>query len=222
MDRRSDSLKAPDRELVQDKLTESQALSLTKVPEAFFRREATLVAPDMLGLILVHHNEEGVTAGIITEAEAYQGPEDRACHAYNWTRTPRNEPLYGPPGYSYVYFCYGMHYLFNVVTMEEGVPHGVLVRSLQPVTGQALMLKRRRGRTPLAQGPGRLCQAMGIGRLQNGVNLRSDRLFIAYPPQTPQNLVPEFFVKITPRIGVDYAGEAKDYPWRFVLQPKSG
>ncbi len=211
-------MKACGGELGQDKLTETHALEISKVPAAFFGRRALLVAPAMLGLVLVHHTKEGVTAGVITETEAYQGPEDRACHAYRGARTPRNEMLYGQPGRSYVYFCYGMHYLFNVVTMEEGTPHGVLVRSLEPVTGLGLMLERRQGRTPLTQGPGRLCQAMGIGRSQNGVDLHGHRLFIAYPPP---GLVPEFSVEATPRIGVDYAGEAKDYPWRFVLQPKS-
>lgn len=192
---------------------ETSLQRLARLPREFFARHALSVAPELLGLILVHKTAEGTTAGIITEVEAYVGPEDRACHAYNGRRTKRNEVMYGPPGFSYVYFTYGMHYCFNVVVAQEEVPHAVLVRSLEPVFGIELMLKRRRGKLPLTKGPGRLCQAMGIGRQENGKDLVNGDLFIGYPPK---DLRLSFEITRTPRIGIDYAKEAKYYPWRFL------
>lgn len=202
----------------KDRLSAQDALNLERVPLSFYRRRALEVAPDLLGLVVVRNLEEGVTAGYITECEAYEGPEDRACHAYNGLRTRRNQALWGPPGHAYVYFTYGMHYLFNTVTMKEDVPHGVLIRSLKPVTGLDIMAGRRRGMMPLTKGPGRLSQAMAIGRRQNGTSLQQDDFFLGYPPE---GLVAEFSVETTPRIGIDYAGEARDYPWRFTMVPKS-
>lgn len=189
--------------------------ALPRMPREFFARNALDVAPDLLGLILAHKTPEGTTAGLITEVEAYAGPEDRACHAYGWRRTRRNEVMYGPPGFAYVYFTYGMYYCFNVVVASEGIPHAVLVRSLEPVFGMDLMLKRRKGRLPLTEGPGRMCQAMGIGREQNGKDLLGEELFIARPPE---ELDISFEILTTPRIGIDYAGEAREYPWRFVAR----
>lgn len=202
----------------KDVLTVEMARGLLKLPKDFYARRALLVAPDLLGKILIHDSKDGLTAGIITETEAYEGPEDRACHAYGGRKTARNEPLYGPPGHAYVYFTYGMHYLVNAVTADEGTPHGVLMRSLMPVTGLELMLCRRNGRAPLTEGPGRLCQAMAIGRAQNTADLGTSPLFIAYPPASlTSKVLGNYAIQITPRIGVDYSGEAKDYPWRFLV-----
>ena len=202
----------------KDILSPEVARRLQKLPEAFYARRALLAAPDLLGKVLVHDNEDGLTAGIITETEAYEGPDDQACHAFGGRRTARNEPLYGPPGRAYVYFTYGMHFLVNAVTAEEGTPHAVLIRSLMPVTGLGLMFRRRNGRTPLAKGPGRLCQAMGIGRGENTADLQTDPLFIAYPPENlSDKALGDYTIQETPRIGVNYSGEAKDYLWRFVM-----
>ena len=202
----------------KDVLSAKAAKRLPRLPKAFYARRALLVAPDLLGKVLVHDTENGLTAGIITETEAYEGPEDRACHAFGGRRTARNEPLYGPPGRAYVYFTYGMHFLFNAVTAEEETPHAVLVRSLMPVTGLELMFRRRNGRIPLAEGPGRLCQAMGIRRAQNTGDLLAGPLYIAYPPEDlSADMSGNYEIQRTPRIGVDYSGEAKDYPWRFVM-----
>jgi len=202
----------------KDILSPEAVRCLQRLPKDFYRRRALDVAPDVIGKILVHDTGDGITAGIITETEAYEGPEDRACHAFGGRRTQRNEPLYGPPGRAYVYFTYGMHFMFNAVAAEEGTPHAVLVRSVWPVGGVDLMLRRRNGRHPLTQGPGRLCQAMGIGRQQNTADLETGPLYIAYPPEGfPDRAALSHSIRTTPRIGVDYSGEAKYYPWRFVI-----
>lgn len=192
---------------------------IERLPRKFYARHALEVSLDLLGLMLIHKTGDGPTAGIITEVEAYAGPGDRACHAYNMRRTKRNEIMYGLPGMAYVYFTYGMHYCFNVVVSEEGIPHAVLIRSIEPVLGESLMLSRRKGRLPLASGPGRLSQAMGIGREQNGADLITGNLYIAKPPDS-HKVTGELQIVRTPRIGIDYAGEARDYPWRFMLYPK--
>lgn len=203
----------------------------------FFRRHGLEVAPELLGLLLVHEKEEGITAGRIVEVEAYIGPEDRASHAYGGRRTPRNEAMYGPPGHAYVYFTYGMHHCLNVVCSEEGTPHAVLIRSVEPVAGVRLMAQRRgllqrynqllsRDQSSpeavplklaklLCSGPGRLCQSFGITLLQNGADLVRGNLYLAFPSAT--GLPSRSEVVATKRIGIDYAGEARDYPWRFYL-----
>ena len=192
---------------------------LGRLPQNFYTRTALEVAPDLLGLLLVHKAGSETTAGIITETEAYAGPEDRACHAYNMRKTRRNQVMYGPPGTAYVYLVYGLHHCFNVVVFREGIPHAVLVRSIEPVLGEEVMLKHRNGKLPLALGPGRLCQAMGIGKQHNGANLLAGNLYIAEPPKSYKTR--KFKIVKTPRIGIDYAGDARDYPWRFVLSPSS-
>lgn len=191
--------------------------NLRRVPRDFYRRHALMVAPDLLGLLLVHETETGVTGGLITEVEAYAGTEDPASHAFKGRRTKRNEVMYGPPGVSYVYFTYGMHYCFNIVVGEVGVPHAVLVRSILPVIGENLMEKRRHGRKPLSQGPGRLCQAMGIDTSHNGLDLVESRLFLAFPPREIKDKYP-FTIETAPRVGIDYAGPARLYPWRFIAR----
>ena len=127
-----------------------------RLSKGFYGRNALEVAKDLLGLVLCHETGDGLTAGIITEVEAYIGPKDKACHAYGGRRTKRNELMYGPPGFAYIYFTYGMHFCFNVVVAAINQPHAVLVRSIQPICGQDIMMKRRKNRFPLASGPGRL------------------------------------------------------------------
>lgn len=183
-----------------------------RLPRNFYRRHGLVLAPELVGLLLVHETPEGVTAGLIVETEAYIGPEDRACHAFAGRITRRNHTMYGPPGTAYVYFTYGMHFCFNVVAAEEGIPHAVLVRALEPVKGENLMRVRRRNRFPLATGPARLCQAMGIDLRHNGADLVEGDLYVALPPA---RLRRSFEVRASRRIGVDYAGEARNYPWRF-------
>ena len=159
-------------------------------------------------------------SGVIVETEAYAGVIDRASHAFNGRRTARNESMYAEPGTSYVYFTYGMHFCFNVVCGEKGVPLAVLVRALEPVEGIEEMTRRRAsGRnalglermrvTDLCSGPGKLCSAMGIDRALDGVDLpSSERLWIERGEEVKE-------IGVGPRIGIDSAGEWVSKPMRF-------
>lgn len=181
---------------------------------AFFApgRDTREIARDLLGRILVH----GETAGRIVETEAYLGVTDRACHAWGGRRTPRLEPLYGPPGHAYIYLIYGMYHCLNVVTKPEGQPECVLIRALEPLTGLERMAARSGGKKKpeqLCAGPGRLCRALGLDRSLSGANLLDGRFFLA-----EGSPLPEADILSSPRIGVDYAGEDKDRPWRFFVK----
>jgi DNA-3-methyladenine glycosylase len=157
------------------------------LPHAFYARPTLEVAHDLIGKVLIHRTRAGVAAGVIVEAEAYIGEDDPACHAAPGP-TPRNAPLYGPPGFAYVYFTYGMHYLVNAVTEPEGSPAAVLIRALEPIEGIGLMRRRRaRGaRRPaggfaphdLCRGPGNLTRALGIDLRQNRADLTGRALWI--------------------------------------------
>ena len=162
-----------------------------KLPRAFYDRATLDVASDLIGKVLVHNRRGVRTSGAIVEVEAYIGESDPACHAAPG-RTPRNAPLYGPPGFSYVYLNYGIHCLVNVVTEEEGSPAAVLIRALEPLEGLSVM-RRRRARAVIGRplrsasqlsdhelclGPGNLTMAMGITLDENRVDLAGDRLFI--------------------------------------------
>ena len=152
------------------------------LPRDFYARPTLEVARDLIGKVLVHKTRAGVTSGMILETEAYIGEDDPACHAAAG-RTPRNAPLYGPPGFAYVYFNYGMHHLVNAVTEPEGSPAAVLIRALEPVEGINAM-KRRRGvngdvpEAHLCRGPGNLTRAMGITLTDNLRDLVSSPLVI--------------------------------------------
>lgn len=187
-----------------------------KLPRSFYTQpDVVTVARRLLGQLLVVPSRAGRVSGLIVETEAYQGPEDRASHAYGGRRTPRTETMYATGGTAYVYFVYGMYYQFNVVTGVAEVPHAVLVRAVEPVEGLALM-RRRRGGGPLhglTSGPGKLCIALGIDRRLDAADLLGDRIWLeARPP------VPPAAVASGPRIGIDYAGAWVDRPWRFWLR----
>ncbi len=168
------------------------------------------VARESIGKLLVHVTREGSVAGRIVEAEAYRGPADRAAHSAGGRRTARTEVMFGPPGHAYVFFVYGMHWNMNLVTGREGEPHAVLIRAVEPILGMDLMSVRR-GKAPdrpeLSNGPGKLCQAFAIDRRSYGVDLCGDRLFLADAPRVR--------VARSRRVGIDYAGEWVDKPWRF-------
>ncbi|HEY8475248.1 MAG TPA: DNA-3-methyladenine glycosylase [Chloroflexota bacterium] len=176
--------------------------------EAFFRRPTLVVARDLIGATLVHETPDGVVAGVIVETEAYP-VGDPASHAFRG-RTARNAAMFGPPGRAYVYRCYGVHWCFNVVTEDEGVGAGVLVRALQPLWGLASM-RARRGEVPdrdLCRGPGRLTRALGIDDRHDGWDLMGS---------TPLRLVgpiPQLPVVAAPRVGIRAAREA---PYRFLV-----
>lgn len=173
----------------------------------FFDRAARLVARDLIGALLVSEVDGVRTAGRIVETEAYEGPDDPASHAWSRTgRTARNDPLFGPPGTAYLHLNYGIHWCFNVVTAAEGVPHGVLLRALEPTVGLDRM-RARRGRDELTNGPARLAQALGLRPdLQRHPLWRPPVWIAAGPP------VPDELVACTTRVGIR---RAADRPWRF-------
>jgi DNA-3-methyladenine glycosylase len=185
---------------------------------SFYQRDTIMVARDLLGKILVHESIEGKTSGRIVETEAYRGPEDQAAHSSGGRRTARNEVMYGQKGYAYVYFIYGLYYCFNLTTGKvPGKPEAVLLRALEPVEGEDLMTKRRGAKqgkfTGLTNGPSRLCMAMSITKAQNKLDLTSPPLYIKDAAPILQEDIIE-----TTRVGVDYAGECKNYPWRFYVK----
>jgi len=173
------------------------------------------VAKAAIGKLLVHDTPEGVVAGRIVETEAYRGPEDRAAHTWGGRRTARTEAMFGPPGFAYLFFVYGMHWQLNLVTTREGAPHAVLVRAVEPVAGASLMAARRglpETNVNLTNGPGKLCQAFGIARHHYGVDLTRGSLFLSNAP------MPVGKLGRSARIGVDYAEAWADKPWRFFEQ----
>ncbi len=180
---------------------ESPALRL---PRAFYARPALEVAPQMLGLWLVHDGPHGRMSGRIVEVEAYVGVDDLASHASKGL-TGRTSVMFGPPGHAYVYLIYGMHHCFNAVTDSDGVAGAILVRALEPDPQVA-------GRT---DGPGRLCRALGIDRTHNTLDLTSE----AHSPLwlERRDAPPVTGVATSPRIGVDYAGAWAARPWRFFV-----
>lgn len=177
----------------------------------FYLRSALEVARDLIGKQLVHVTPEGITKGIIVETEAYLGKIDPAAHSYKAPPTGRTAVQYGPGGYAYVYTIYGLHCCMNVVTNLPQVPEVVLLRALEP-TGGIFLMASRRGTTDLhslCSGPGKLTQAMGITKADYGTDLLGDTLYIEDTGVSP----PE--ISATPRINIDYAGDAAAYPWRF-------
>jgi DNA-3-methyladenine glycosylase len=180
---------------------------------SFYHRPTLTVAEELLGKVLVHRTPAGVAAGMIVEAEAYIGEDDPACHAAPGP-TRRNAPLYGPPGFAYVYLNYGIHYLVNAVTEADGHPAAVLIRALEPIDGIRLMEKRRApdGRhidaADLCRGPGNLTRALGITLTDNLLDLTSSRLYIE------DRGLPRAEVAWGPRIGIRVGVEKR---WRCWL-----
>lgn len=190
---------------------------MKQLPREFYTRSNVLeVARDLIGKKLVVPARNGSrVAGIIVETEAYRGPEDRASHAYNSRRTNRTETMYAIGGTAYVYFVYGMYNQFNVVTNVEDIPHAVLVRAVEPIEGLDIMRRRRADRSEyqLTSGPGRLCLAMGIDRGLDKADLLGDRVWIeAGVPISPRQIARG------PRVGIDYAQEWIEKPWRFWIR----
>lgn len=182
-------------------------------PEFYTRSNVLSVARELLGKLLVVPTEDGRrVSAMIVETEAYRGPRDRASHAYGGRRTNRTETMYQMGGTAYVYFVYGMYYQFNVVTNVEDIPHAVLIRGVEPVEGIDLMRKRRH-RHPdhnLTNGPGKLCIALRIDRKLDRADLSGDRVWL----EDAENIRPSRIVS-GPRIGIDYAAEWVNKPWRF-------
>lgn len=191
---------------------------MKKLPFEFYKRgDVTIIAKELLGKILVTRFDGIYTSGRIVEVEAYNGVIDRASHASGGRRTARNEIMYANGGVSYVYLCYGIHYLFNVVTNSREIPHAVLIRALEPLEGIPDMLLRTGKKTldnTLTRGPGNLSKAMGISIQHSGRTLRSKDLYIADDGHEYQPAL----IASSPRIGVDYAGEDSFLPYRFFVK----
>lgn len=202
---------------------------MARLDETFFLRDTVRAAQDLLGCYLVRETDGEVMACRITETEAYIGAIDKACHAYGGRRTPRTETLYAAPGTAYVYLIYGMYNCLNFVTGPEGEASAILVRGCAPAYNEDAMAMRRFGvrtaemsayqRKNFLNGPGKLCKALAIDRTLNGLPLGSGRLYLA-------DELPELGLTRRPadlpfhtgkRIGIDYAEEAVDFPWRFWL-----
>jgi DNA-3-methyladenine glycosylase len=184
----------------------------TRLPRTFYTRPSLEVARDLLGRIVVRPQPDGARlAGRIVETEAYR-QDDPASHSFHG-RTARTEVMFGPPGHLYVYFTYGMHFCMNVVTGEDGEGSAVLLRAVEPLEGLPEMSRRRRTADPrlICSGPGRLCQAFGVDRSLNGVDLvAGGELHIETGRPTP-----DAEVGVGPRVGIRVA---VDQPWRFVVE----
>ena len=186
-----------------------------KLEREFYNRDTLTVARELVGKIFVHDSPEGKVKARITEVEAYIGPEDKAAHSYGNRPSARTKIQYGEGGYVYTFLIYGMYVCMNVVTNLADKPEVVLFRSLEPLEGLELMKQRRKTEKVrnLCSGPGKLCQAMGITREHYGADLCGDELYIEDAPE-----LSEEEICADKRINIDYAEEAKDYPWRFTIK----
>lgn len=202
------------------------------LPQAFFDRDTVTVARELVGKYLVRRYDGITLAGRITETEAYVGRLDKACHAYAYRRTERTRTLFAPPGTAYVYLIYGMHCCLNLVTEPEGEPAAVLIRGIEARHNKNIIAENRfackmeelspRQRKNFLNGPGKVCAGMGIDRSLNGLPWGSEPLFVcerlsdAGLCDVPGDaFLPE--VRVGRRIGIDYAEEAADFPWRFYI-----
>lgn len=190
---------------------------MSTLPAGFYRHSDVVhLSRDLLGKFLMTDFGEGISGGMIIETEAYQGPEDRASHAYNNRRTKRTEVMFHNGGVAYVYLCYGMHHLFNIVTNIEGVPHAVLIRAIRPTDGIDIILARRKKAKidkNLTAGPATVTQALGIKTSHNGALLTKPPIWIEDREIT---VMPDQ-IKTGKRVGIDYAGKDAHLPWRFQL-----
>lgn len=197
---------------------------MKKLERSFYERDTLLVAEELLGKLLVRRIGGDEIVGRIVEVEAYMGEEDKAAHSYGRRRTQRNEVMYGEAGHIYVYFIYGMHYCFNVITEKIDVPRGVLIRALEPIKGIDIMAKNRYKKVydelnksekrNITNGPAKLCRALGITVEQNGTDICGEELFIGSDEGYTEN----FDIIHTTRINIDYSEEARYYPWRFYIK----
>lgn len=185
-----------------------------RLSRTFYARSTLQVASDLLGKVLVRRIGRRRLAGRIVETEAYVGPHDLACHASKG-HTPRTSVMFGPPGYAYVYMIYGFYFCLNVVTEPAGYPAAVLLRAIEPLENVDLMRRLRNNphrETNIASGPGKLCMAMSIDKQLNGADLLGSQIRIEDWKLDPGT------IRTSPRVGVDYAGEYKDKPWRFYVE----
>jgi DNA-3-methyladenine glycosylase len=193
-----------------------QVQDAIKLSLAFYQRKNVVrIARELLGKMLFTNAEGVITGGVIVETEAYSWRE-RGCHAFGSKLTPRTSVMFKPGGHAYVYLCYGVHHMFNIVTNVEGVPEAVLVRALEPCHGIPEMV-RRRGKSVkfnhLTSGPGRLTKSMGIDRSFNGKILNDHEIWLQDARRVPGNKI-----VASRRVGIDYAGKDAQLPWRFSIK----
>lgn len=185
-------------------------LSLSKT--YFENSDVVFLARDLIGKQLTTHIDGVITSGIITETEAYAGRGDKACHAHLGRFTDRTKVMYESGGIAYVYLCYGIHHLFNIVTNTQGNADAILIRAIEPTQGIEIM-QERRGKSKedksLTSGPGNLTKALGINKTHNEHSVIGDGIWIEDTGEKVSDIVE------TTRIGIDYAGEDADLPWRF-------
>lgn len=199
---------------------------MEKLQREFYDRDTVEVARSLLGRHLVRIWNGIPLVCRITETEAYVGRIDKACHAYHYRRTKRTETLFAPPGTAYIYLIYGMYCCLNFVTEAEGEPCAVLIRGAEPVDGTEWLARNRFGcpagtltaqqKKNFLNGPGKLCRALNLTRAQNGFDLTGGELFVTHGDAEVRE------IQVGKRIGIDYAGEAADFPWRFWLGSGSG
>ena len=202
---------------------------MASLPREFYNGDTVEIAQKLLGKYLVRRLDGEPLVGRITETEAYLGRCDKACHAYGYKKTARTSTLFMEPGHAYIYFIYGMYHCLNFVTEPEGEPAAVLVRAIQPAAGEETMRRLRFGDAPMtayrrrnfSNGPGKVCKALFLSSSENRLDLTGDTLFvcdsltdIGLPEATPSA---GEVLRSGPRIGIDYAEEARDFPWRFQL-----
>ena len=200
--------------------------------QRFFEGDTVEIARALVGKYLVRQYDGVTLCARVTETEAYVGRMDKACHAYNYRKTERTRTLYAPPGTAYVYLIYGMHCCLNFVTEPEGEPAAVLIRGLSPRHNQDIIAENRfhckwgemtpYQRKNFLNGPGKVCAGMHIDRSLNGLPHASEELFVCESLEelgltTPAEDLAPLEVKVGKRIGIDYAQEAADFPWRFYL-----
>lgn len=195
---------------------------IRKLNRDFFQRDTLVVAKELLGKVLCRRIHNRILRGRIVETEGYLGLEDKAAHTYIGRVTERNKPLWGQAGHGYIYFTYGIHHLCNIVTEEEGVPNGVLLRALEPMDGISYMADYRFGRElkdltkvqkrNLTNGPAKLAEAMSITSDMSGIDIIGNQIWIE-----DEGFIPEEIVETT-RIGIDYSEEAIEYPYRFYIK----
>lgn len=185
----------------------------------YTRTDVVQISQELLGKYLVTNIDGQITSGKITETEAYRAPDDKACHAYNNRRTARTQVMFAEGGKAYVYLCYGIHHLFNVVTATEDVAHAVLVRAVEPVDNIESMLLRRKMKKlerRLSAGPGTLSHALGITTKWTGVDM-TDADSPIWIEDRGEDILSENIIA-SPRVGIGYAEECIDWPWRFRIK----
>jgi DNA-3-methyladenine glycosylase len=191
---------------------------MKKVPLSFYsRKDVIQIAKDLLGKIIVTNIKGEIASARIVETEAYIGITDKASHSYNGRRTARNEHMYYGPGTAYVYICYGMHNMFNIVTNKKGVPDAILIRAVEPVEGIDIMLQRtgkKKGDPKITRGPGNVGKALGICKHHSGLFLLEEEIYLA----DDRFKIPEYQIGISKRIGVESAGADALLPYRFYVK----